>query len=285
MNVHDNYRLIEKIGKGSFGEVYKVIDKNDKYMACKVEEKQSKSRLKSEYNIYKIFRAKNLECVPKVYDYTETPKYNLLSMELLGKSLDAIFEECKKCIDIGTVIKIAITIISALEKIHKTGIIHRDIKPNNFMFGIDDKQNDLFVMDFGLSKKWYTKGKHIEYKSERSLIGTARYASVNIHMGIEPSRRDDLEAVSYMLIYFLKGKLPWQGLKKKTKDNQIDSIGQVKMMTNLEKLCEDLPSCFLTMINYTRNLDFTEKPDYKYLIELFNKAATENNITVKYYWE
>lgn len=284
-HINDNYRLLEKIGKGSFGEVYKVVDKNNKELACKVEDKQAKTRLKNEYNIYKIFKHKNIECVPKIYDYTETPKYNLLTMQLLGKSLDTIFEEKNKSLDVGTVMKIGIKIIEALEKIHKIGIIHRDIKPNNFMFGMNEYKNDLYIMDFGLSKKWRSNGKHLEYKSGRSLIGTARYASVNIHMGIEPSRRDDLESVSYMLVYLLKGKLPWQGLKKKTKDNPNDHIGQVKTVTNLEKLCEGLPSCFLDMIIYTRNLEFPEKPDYKHLVELFYNSAREHKITIKYYWE
>lgn len=284
-SVGDNYTLIEKIGKGSFGEVYRVHDKDGNEYACKAEKTSSKNRLRGESYIYKRFASKKLECVPKVYNYIETPKVNLLVMQLLGKSLDIIFEECGNKLDVGTVMKLAITIIDNLEKIHRIGIIHRDIKPNNFMFGLNKKNNHLYVMDFGLSKKWYIKKQHIPYRSGRSMIGTARYASMNIHVGLEPSRRDDMESVGYMLIYLVKGRLPWQGLKKKTKENPIDKIGEKKMLVNLRTLCEDLPECFYEYIDNTRNLQFTEKPDYKYLKQLFINSAKENNIKLKYFWE
>ena len=217
-----------------------------------------KNRLRVIY-LYKRFASKNLECVPTFHKYFETPDYNLLIMQLLGKSLDVVFEDCHSAIDVGTVMKIGITIISHLENIHRTGIIHRDIKPNNFMFGLDDKTSHLYVMDFGLSKKWHVSGDHIEYKGDRSMIGTARYASLNIHQGIEPSRRDDMESVGYMLVYLIKGSLPWQGLKKKTKDNPMDKIGEKKLLVNLKTLCEGLPNCFYEYINYTRNLQFKRK--------------------------
>lgn len=284
-NVGDNYKLIRKIGKGSFGEVYLAKDKNGNEYACKIENNSEKNRLRGESLIYKRFAMKNLECVPKVYKYIETQEYNLLVMQLLGKSLDVLFEESGNKLDLGTVMKIGITIISHLEKIHRIGIIHRDIKPNNFMFGINENKNDLYVMDFGLSKRWYIDGDHIEFKVGRSMIGTARYASMNIHHGTEPSRRDDMESVGYMLIYLAKGSLPWQGLKKKTKENPMDKIGEKKMMIDLKQLCSELPNCFYEYINYSRNLQFTEKPDYDYLRELFVNSAKQQNIKLKYFWE
>lgn len=285
ISVGNNYRLIKRIGKGSFGEVFLVSDKDGNKYACKAENNSSKNRLRGESYIYKRFASKNLDCVPTFHKYFETPEYNLLIMQLLGKSLDSVFEECNSSIDVGTVMKIGITIISHLEKIHRIGIIHRDIKPNNFMFGLDDKENDLYVMDFGLSKKWCVNRDHIEFKTNRSMIGTARYASLNIHLGTEPSRRDDMESVGYMLVYLIKGSLPWQGLKKKTKENPMDKIGEKKMMVNLKTLCEGLPDCFYDYINYTRNLQFTEKPDYEYLRDLFMTSAKANNIEIKYFWE
>lgn len=284
--IGNKYRLIRKIGNGSFGEVYLTVDKEGNQYACKVEAKHKnnvKSRLRDEYNIYKRFASKKFECVPTIYSYIETEDYNLLIMQLLGKSLDAIFEENDNKLDLGTVMKLGITIISHLEKIHRTGIIHRDIKPNNFMFGIGDHSNDLYIMDFGLSKRWYINNKHIDYRTGRSMIGTARYASQNIHLGSEPSRRDDMESVGYMLLYLVKGSLPWQGLKKKTKENPIDKIGEIKMTIDLKLLCEGLPDCFYEYINYTRNLQFTEKPDYNYLRDLFVSSARKYNIDLKYY--
>jgi serine/threonine protein kinase len=140
-------------------------------------------------------------------------------------------------------------------------------------------------MDFGLSKKWYNKGNHIEYKDGRSMIGTTRYASTNIHMGIEPSRRDDIESIGYMLVYLIKGRLPWQGLMKKTKDNPIDKIGDKKININLKKLCDGIPKCFYEFIRYAKKLEFDEKPDYEYLINIIKKSAEEENIQIKYFFE
>lgn len=283
INVGDNYRFICRLGKGSFGEVHLVVDKDGNKYACKVEPNNSKNRLRGEYHIYKRF--KDLDCVPTIYRFMDTPDDNLLIMQLLGKSLDTIFEENNNKLDVGTVMKVGITIISHLEKIHKTGIIHRDIKPNNFMFGIGDKSNELYVMDFGLSKRWYVDNEHIEFKTGRSMIGTARYASINVHLGTEPSRRDDMESVGYMLVYLIKGSLPWQGLKKKSKDNPIDRIGDKKMMISASVLCEGLPECFCDYINYTKDLDFTDKPDYEYLRKLFISCAKKYDIEIKYFWE
>lgn len=287
ISVGNNYKLIKKIGKGSFGDVYLASDKEGNEYACKIENNGARARLKGESLIYKRFAVKNLDCVPKVYKYIETPDYNLLIMQLLGKSLDVVFDESNSKLDLGTVMKLAITIIDNLEKIHRVGIIHRDIKPNNFMFGTGTESNELYIMDFGLSKKWYVDGgNHVEFKTGRSMIGTARYASLNVHQGTECSRRDDMESVGYMLVYLLKGSLPWQGLKKKTREKPAeDKIGDMKLIIDLKVLCEGLPECFYEYINYTRNLQFTEKPDYDYLKELFISTAQTQKIRLKYFWE
>ena len=275
--IESNYKFLNKIGSGSFGSVYKIIYKtNNQVCACKVEDittdskgRVEKQRLKGEYLLYKRFRMKKITCVPEVYSYIETKSRSLMIMELLGDSLENVFEENNKKMDINKVCKIAIQIIKGLETIHRVGIIHRDIKPSNFMFGTGDEKDKLYIMDFGLSKLWFEDQKHIQYKNDRSMIGTPRYASVNIHMGIEPSRRDDMESVGYMLIYFAKGSLPWQGLKKKSRENPTDAIGEKKMMIDLHELCSGLPECFYEYINNTRNLEFTQKPDYELLVSLF----------------
>jgi len=287
-SVIDSYILIEKIGSGSFGEVYIAKrKKNDTLVAVKVEDRKSQTRMENEYRIYRrLFKNGMNIGIPQIYDFMQTTNFNIMCMQLLGLSLDDIFCKNNKEFNLGTVLKIGIDIVSLLKKLHFAKFIHRDIKPNNFLTGKGGDNQNIYVMDFGLSKRYEDyNGNHIKFRDCRSLIGTARYASINMHMGIEPTRRDDLESTGYMLIYFMKGFLPWQGLKKKKKkDKHIELIGEVKICTSLESLCEDLPKCFSEYIMYCRKLKFDERPNYDYLISLFEDTAIENNVQLKYEW-
>lgn len=285
IQLNDKYKLIKIIGKGTFGEVYTILDRKTKNIyAGKIEKKSKKSRLKDEYKIYKILEKNGVyEGIPKIITFIETNEQHILIMELLGESLDQKLEKNGGKFDIGTVLKLGIEIIKLLKKIHDVGYIHRDIKPNNFLVGINDCDDKLYIMDFGLSKNYLSDdGKHIKFKNGKSFVGTARYVSINIHMGIEPSRRDDLEAVGYMLIYFLLGKLPWQGLQKQK--NQIKSIGDVKMYTDLTKPSLNIPSCFCSFVNQCRKMDFDETPDYDGLQNIFLDVAEKMEIKLEYCW-
>jgi serine/threonine protein kinase len=280
----DNYLIIEKIGSGSFGEVYLTRDKQGNEYAAKIEDNKGKCRLKNEYNIYKRLNSKDYMIgIPSVYNYIETKEYNILIMDLLGPCLENIYDKNNRKFDMGTIIKIGNDIINILESFHRAGLIHRDIKPNNFLFKQNKNKIQIYLMDFGLSKKYIVDGEHISFKSDRSLIGTARYASLNIHWGIEPSRRDDLESVGYMLLYLIKGLLPWQGLKKDNKKTQIEKIGEKKLLISLESLCENIPECFYKYLDYCRKLKFDEKPDYNYLKKLFTDYGELNGIDMNYH--
>lgn len=284
--VDDKYKYINLLGSGSFGEVYLTQDKNTKMLyAAKLENKGKKSRLKEEYNTYKKLSKKGVNSgIPKAIEFVETQNKNILVMQLLGKDLDELQKTNGGTFDIGTVLKIGIEIISLLQKLHEAGFIHRDIKPNNFLSGHDSDNKTLYIMDFGLSKQYIVGSKHIPYKMEKDLVGTARYASINVHDGLEPSRRDDLESVGYMLVYFLKGVLPWQGLKEKKGEDKIKLIGNTKRWTSLAKLCGTVPECFSNFIRYCRKLNFTDTPDYEFLRNLFRIEAEKNNIILQYCW-
>ena len=163
--------------------------------------------------------------------------------------------------------------LNRIQYLHEKGFIHRDIKPDNFLMGLGRRENKVHVIDLGLAKRYRhrTTGQHIRYRAGKNLCGTARYASVNTHLGIEQSRRDDLEALGYVLIYFFKGRLPWQGIEAKTKKEKYRAILEKKQSTRVEDLCKDMPGEFATYLTYCRSLGFEDRPDYAYLRQLFRE--------------
>ena len=210
-------------------------------------------------------------------------------MQLLGKSLDKLFVDMKKKFSIKTVCMLAYQMVQRVEYVHSRGYIHRDIKPGNFLMGKNLDNKKLFIIDFGLSKKYIDKntGKHIIYKEGKGLTGTARYVSLNTHYGIEQSRRDDIEGIAYNLIYFAKGKLPWQVVKTKNKKEKHKKIMELKEEYNPDKLCEGLPEEFPTLLKYARKLDFEEKPDYKNIKIMFKQliSANKQQMDWKFDWD
>lgn len=281
----DDYVIIKQIGSGSFGEVYLAQYKYGGYVAAKVEDRKKQHRIYNEYKIYKQLHKTTFKGLPKIYDFIQTSDYNIMFMQLLGPSLEDLFNKANRQFDLATVLLLADQLIVLLSQLHSANYLHRDIKPNNFLIGRDKVTSQIYMMDFGLSKKYIDdKGKHISFTDGRSLIGTARYASINMHMGFEPARRDDLESVGYMLVYFLKGSLPWQGIKKQKGVNHIEAIGEIKMCTSIESLCDGLCSCFKDYLSYCRKLKFDEIPDYEHLRGLFKKAADEEKVVPSYEW-
>ena len=161
--------------------------------------------------------------------------------------------------------------ITVLQFIHDKHIIHRDIKPDNFVMGLNKQNADLFLLDFGLAKK-YRSSKTLEqypYIKKKKLTGTARYASIHALEEMEQSRRDDLESVGYVLMYFLRGNLPWQGLKIKSKEDRYKKILDKKKETTSEQLCKNFPEEFKEYLEYSRNLEYTEQPKYDKLKNKF----------------
>ena len=175
--------------------------------------------------------------------------------------------------------------IERIEYIHSQGYIHRDIKPGNFVIGKGEKNKIIYIIDFGLSKRYIDKNtnKHIPYKEGKGLTGTARYVSLFTHYGIEQSRRDDIEGIAYNLIYLAKGKLPWQGVKTKNKKEKHKKIMESKIAYSPEQLCKDLPEEFVNLLKYARELDFEERPDYKSMKSMFKNHIIKSGGTMN--WE
>ncbi|KAG8977571.1 casein kinase I [Tulasnella sp. 427] len=166
--------------------------------------------------------------------------------------------------------------ITRVQTIHEKNLIYRDIKPDNFLIGPSGSKNanTIYIIDFGMAKLWRdpkTK-QHIPYRERKSLSGTARYMSINTHLGREQSRRDDLEGLGHVFMYFLRGGLPWQGLKAATNKQKYEKIGEKKQTTAIKELCEGFPEEFGIYLSYVRKLGFEENPDYDFLRELFSKV-------------
>lgn len=287
--VNSRYKLVKKIGAGSFGSVYKAldIDKN-RYVAVKVESKKSdKKRLAHEINMYNNFISSKF--IPKIIWYGSESNYNFLVMDYMGLSLEKLFEIHNKNFSLKTVIMLTIDLIRILQYIHTNNIIHRDLKPDNIVIGSNNNNGNIYLLDFGLSKNFRNKenGNHIELVKNKSLVGSMRYASIRNHKGYEQSRRDELESLSYILFYFLKGgKLPWNGLPISNKEEKSKQICQNKSNINLETLCEDIPEEYRLLISYSRKLKFDTEPNYDYLINLFQKLLINSGYKYdkKYDW-
>lgn len=209
--------------------------------------------------------------IPKIRHHGKEKNFNILVMDLLGPSLEDLFNFCNRHFTIKTVLMLVDQMIGRLEYVHLKCFIHRDIKPDNFLMGIGRHCNKLFLIDFGLAKKYRDPNtrQHIQYREDKNLTGTARYASINAHLGIEQSRRDDMESLGYVMMYFNRGVLPWQGMKANNKSQKYEKISEKKMSTPIEVLCKGFPAEFSMYLNYCRSLRFEEQPDYMYLRQLF----------------
>lgn len=273
LRVGKKYRLGRKIGSGSFGDIYLGTNMTTgEEVAIKLESVKTKHpQLLYESKIYRILHG-GLG-IPNVRWYGIEGDYNVMVLDLLGPSLEDLFNYCGRRFQLKTVLMLADQLLGRLEYVHTKSFIHRDVKPDNFLIGLGKRQSVIHIIDFGLAKKYRDprSHQHIPYRENKNLTGTARYASINTHIGIEQSRRDDLESLGYVLMYFIRGSLPWQGLKANTKKQKYERIMDRKMSTSTEQLCKGYPTEFRSYFEYCRSLRFEDRPDYAYLKRLFKE--------------
>jgi len=276
-----HYRVGKKIGEGSFGVIYEGTNLlNNQQVAIKFEPRKSDApQLRDEYRTYKILAGTT--GIPNVYYFGQEGLHNILCIDLLGPSLEDLFDLCGRRFSIKTVCMLAKQMISRIQSVHEKHLIYRDIKPDNFLIGRPHTKNANLVhmVDFGMAKQYRDPKtrQHIPYRERKSLSGTARYMSINTHLGREQSRRDDLEALGHVFMYFLRGGLPWQGLKAATNKQKYEKIGEKKQTTAIRDLCEGFPEEFGVYLTTVRNYAFEETPDYDMLRGLFTKVLQKIN--------
>ena len=270
--IGEKYKIIRKVGSGSFGEIYIGVNTtNGEEIAIKIESPYvGTPQLLYESKVLKLL--KGGVGIPHVRWVGHIGSHGIaMVMDLLGPSLEDLFNFCMRRFSNKTVLMLADQLISRVEYVHSKHFLHRDIKPDNFLMGIGRHCNKVFIIDFGLAKKYRSKDGtgHIPYREDKDLIGTARYASINSHLGIEQSRRDDVESLGYVFVYFNRGVLPWMGLAAGNRQQKYDRISSRKMGTPVEVLTRGFPAEYGMYLNYCRGLRFEDQPDYMYLRQLF----------------
>lgn len=255
------YILLDLIGSGSFGSIYQGENvRTQEKVAIKVEPIKNETKLlKNEATFYQYLS--NKQGIPEVKWYGKDNLNYYMVLNLLGESLETIKEQ-KGTFSLKTTLQIGINVLDLLRTIHEAGLIHRDIKPDNFLLSLSDTNKKINIIDFGLCKSYLNNEKHIEMKQTSSLIGTPTYASINAHNFMELSRRDDLESLGYMLIYFYLGELEWQ--KIDSTNHELIKIMKTNVIHNTE-----IPPILIEYINFVRTIDFEEKPYYHTLFDVF----------------
>ena len=273
------YKVLKLISKSKFSSIYEGINiKTKEKVAIKLEEQNKYNLLEKE--AYTLFSIKGYGII-ELISFGKNSKYNIMIQPLLGDSIYNFFLKQNKNLSLSDICLLSLQSIERIEWIHKNNIIHRDIKPDNFLFGIKEPRT-IYLIDFGLSKKYRSKRtlKHIKYCYTRKIVGTARYASINSLKGYEMSRRDDLESFFYMVIFFFLKKLPWQDIKAKSKVEKYLKILELKCIFDIDDYKILLPNEIIKMFKYVKNLKFEEAPNYlmiknAFKLILYNIGHTE----------
>ncbi|KAG2107492.1 kinase-like domain-containing protein [Suillus discolor] len=263
VRVDGRFRLGDILGYGSYAVVYRAWNIIlDDAVAVKLETIMHSSSVQHEYKILK-----HLEGgvgIPRALWFGRESTYYTLVLELLGPSLHNLFLAHNGKFSLETVANLGDQLLSHLKYIHSYGYVHGNIKPQNIVMGLGDLKHTAFIIDFGVAKEFWdtSTSVHIPFCQGRRLTGTPAFTSINNHLG----------SLTYMLIYFLQGSLPW--LTSDEEKLSSSSILERKVNTTIEDLCRGIPVEFATMLIYTCSLAFSEDPDYSHLSSLLSALST-----------
>ncbi|CAK78712.1 unnamed protein product (macronuclear) [Paramecium tetraurelia] len=291
LRINNQYILSRKIASGAFGFVMLGFDqKTGQQVAIKIEKPENQHIRSIEKEVDIIQKLEGVSGVPKLLYSGKEDDFNVLVLQLLSKDLSTLIKQQKK-FSLKTILQIGIKLVEILEDIHQKGVLHRDLKPENIMI---DEKNKFYIIDYGISKTFLRKnGAHLQndniirpFKDRQPFIGTSRYASIAAHKGNELGRKDDLESLIYILLYFYLGKLPWQNIKHVPSDQKIQKVGDIKQKQTTD-LFRNLPEELRKTYEYLRKLTYVTQPDYKSIIILFQQAAKNAKITIDsiYDWD
>lgn len=264
--INNKYLISEKIGAGSFGVIYKGKNiRTSENVAIKIEPiKNNTKLLKNESTVYQYLS--NTYGVPTVKWFGKDKRNYYMVINLLGESLQNIVEN-RGNLSLKLTLHYGLQMLFLLQKIHEKSIIHRDVKPDNFLLGLKENKNQLHIIDFGFCKSYIINENHIPLKKTHNVIGSLTYASINSHNCIELSRRDDLESLAYVLLYLYFGGLKWQ----------VESNNNViKNMKNNIIQDQHVPNILTDFLKNVRALEFEEKPNYSILMDMFKREITFN---------
>jgi serine/threonine protein kinase len=285
--VGSQYKLRRRIGAGSFGEIYSAENiRTHRRVAVKLEHVNTRvPQLSYESKLYGILSGGT--GIQRMHWFGTEDTHNVMVIDLLGKSLEDLFVSCHRRFSVKTVLMLADQMLCCVEFIHNKNFIHRDIKPDNFVMGIGETASQVFVIDYGLAKKYRDPHTHahIPYIEGKSLTGTARYASVGALRGVEQSRRDDLESLGFVWLYLLRGSLPWMGLTGRDQKDKYAKICQVKSRISFEELCQGFPGEFVRYFHAVRALRFSECPNYGELREMFRSLFIREGYVYDYRYD
>jgi len=290
---HGRFTFAEPLGKGGFAFVFAGWDNLTKeHVAIKVENKERKNAsrsIKKEYRLLVKLCNAGISCpVPKAIWCGRCEDRRVMVMARMGESLSDFYKLCGKKFSVQTTLALTKELITILESLHDAGVLHRDIKLQNFLTGYQSPSS-FYVCDFGLSDFYVdpTTNQHIPLTKGHSRYGTVRYASLNNHRGVEQSRRDDLESLGFVVIYAARGSVPWQTIRNEDRRKKWSQVYEMKRRITLEELCDGLPDCFKKFMTYVRELAFDARPDYQLLRDMFDEAYDNSNFQRqnKYDWE